>query len=156
VTRNIERRQAEFQEENQRTGTRIITIQQSNHTEVRGMFNEMTQLHFTGQHENRELSNDLKNVHMAGQNEIIACIARHNQQFNQIHGSLGLMELDLDGIKMKGDETLLLVKQLANVINAKGDGSAAIYIRIPRTLYDPALSMWNGVSSSLTLFSPES
>jgi hypothetical protein len=83
---------------------------------------------------------------MAGQNEIVACIAQHNQRFDQIHNSLGLMELDLDSIKMKGNDTLLLVKQLANAVNARGDGSAAIYIRVPRALYDPALSMWNGVS----------
>ncbi|PVH85252.1 hypothetical protein DL98DRAFT_55016 [Cadophora sp. DSE1049] len=147
VTRNIDRRQIEVQGESRKTGARMINIQQANHAEIRGMHSDTTQLLTAARQENRELGNRLRDLYVADQNDIVAFVAQNNERFDQVHDSLGLMELDLEGIKLKGDETLLVVKQLANVINARGEGSAAIYIRVPRALYDPALSVWNGVSS---------
>jgi hypothetical protein len=118
--------------------------------ESRQMYGELTRLQIASQRQSRELGSGLKNMYKIGQEDIIACIAQHNIQFDQIHTSLGMIELNLEEIRMKGDDTLLLVKQLVNAVNTKGEGSAAIYIQIPRALYDPGLSIWKGVSILLS------
>ncbi|KAI9150492.1 hypothetical protein HJFPF1_10259 [Paramyrothecium foliicola] len=96
------------------------------------------------QQQSRDLELNLKSMHSAGREEILACLAQHSLQFDQLHTSLGMVELDLESIQMKSDDTLLLVKQLVNAVNSKGSGSSAIYVQIPRALYDPGLAIWRG------------
>ncbi|KAH0534061.1 hypothetical protein FGG08_007340 [Glutinoglossum americanum] len=144
ISRNIEKLQKDGQRRSRETGEEIMELQQQHQTETRQMYTSLTQLQVAGQKETREIRSSLVQLHLARQEEIIACIAQHNLRFDQLHGSLGLVEYDLDTIKMKSDDTLLLVKQLANAIDQRTDGSAVICIRVPAALYEPGLSMWKG------------
>ncbi|RYP69729.1 hypothetical protein DL771_005931 [Monosporascus sp. 5C6A] len=122
----------------------VETLHIKSREENRMLYGELTRLQLAGQRQNCELGSSLKDMHRIGQEEIVACLVQHNIRFDQLHTSLGMVEHDLEAIKLKGDDTLLLVKQLVNTVNARGEGSAAIYIRIPRALYDPGLSLWKG------------
>jgi hypothetical protein len=123
-----------------------MDLQYHHRAETRQMYGNLTLLQVAGQQETREIGSSLIQLQVASQEEIIACIAQHNLKFDQLYSSLGLVELDLNHIKMKSDDTLLLVKQLANAIDQRADGSAMICVRVPRALYEPSLLMWKGVS----------
>jgi hypothetical protein len=120
-------------------------IQWRGQKDNRHMHGELRQLVVTGQEETRGIGGKLQSLQLSGQEEITACLAQHNLRFDQLQGSLGLMEMGINNVNLKSDETLILVKQLASVIDRRTDGSAMICIRIPRGIYDPGLSMWNGV-----------
>jgi hypothetical protein len=133
--------------ENRETGKGIVDLQQTHQAENRQMYNRLTQLQLVGQHEAREMGLNVKKLQLSSQEEIVACLTQHNSRFDQIQGSLGLVEYDLGVLRTQGDDTLLLVKQLVSLVDQRADGSAMISIRIPRALYDPSVSVWNGVSN---------
>ncbi|KAI1379675.1 hypothetical protein F4677DRAFT_407214 [Hypoxylon crocopeplum] len=118
--------------------------QRHHSVQIRRMHNDLVQYAREGRQDYRTIGDNLEQLYHSGNHEVLACVAQSNHRISEVQNTLGLVEFDLDAIKSRGDETLLLVKQLASVVNDQTKGSSAIYIRIPQNLYNPALSVWSG------------
>jgi hypothetical protein len=83
-----------------------------------------------------------------GQREVVAYMVDHRTKLEDMSNKLGWLEVDLQRTDKKSDELLLLVRELACSVNSKNDNTAIICISIPRSLYNPGLSIYNGVMYS--------
>jgi hypothetical protein len=99
-------------------------------------------------------------VQSTGQKEVIAYLVDHRTRLNDVSNKLGWLEVDLKRADQKSDELLLLVRELAASVNSRNDNTAIICISIPRSLYNPSLSIYRGVRpgarTQYTLLTPGS
>lgn len=93
---------------------------------------------------NLEVGEQAMNIQSEGQREVVAYMIDHRTRLEDMSNKLGWLEINLQRTDRKSDEVLLLVRELASSANSRNDDTAIICISIPRSIYNPSLSIYNG------------